>query len=204
MYHMGLPRRAISVTSSDQKSSTLERLSETPSSSGTRPRTCSQRLARTPEARPPPPSVGFLVVRQHFTRTFLESFLTNSLRFGVNASSLQATVFIGEEGWRMADTCHAFGDTWRSGPNPVTSHVTNGDGLRPSSIRSSRLVESFNPRHIACDKWRTLKSSSNRFSQLAESFNPRHIARDKWRNNHSLVKSSPLVGGELPPSSHRS
>ncbi|KAG7536819.1 hypothetical protein ISN44_As13g007460 [Arabidopsis suecica] len=79
------------------------------------------------EARPPPPSVSCLAVRQHFTGMFSKSFLTNSLRFGVNASSLQATVFIGEEGWRMADTCHASGDTWRSAPNP---------------------------RHIARDKWR--------------------------------------------------
>ncbi|KAG7536821.1 hypothetical protein ISN44_As13g007480 [Arabidopsis suecica] len=196
MYHMGLPRRAISVTSSDKKSSTLERLSETPSSSGTRPRTCSQRLARTPEARPPPPSVGFLVVRQHFTRTFLESFLTNSLRFGVNASSLQATVFIGEEGWRMADTCHASSDTWRSGPNPVTSHSRQivSSGWR----RASTLVTSL----VIIGKTTTV--SSNRLLRLAESFHPRHIARDKWRNNHRLVKSSPPVGGELPPMSHRS
>ncbi|KAG7537137.1 Zinc finger CCHC-type superfamily [Arabidopsis suecica] len=84
--------------------------------------------------------------------------------FWMNALSLEATVFIGKEGWRMADTWRSSGDTWRSAPNPL---------------------------------------SSNRLLRLAESFHPRHIARDKWRNVHSLVKSSPPVGGELPPSSHR-
>ncbi|KAG7572552.1 hypothetical protein ISN44_As09g009120 [Arabidopsis suecica] len=97
--------------------------------------------------------------------------------FWMNALSLEASQFIEEEGWRMADTCRASGDTWRSAPNP---------------------------RHIALTNGGTTTVSSNRLLRLAESFHPRHIARDKWRNNYSLVKSSPPVGEELPPSSHRS
>ncbi|KAG7537056.1 hypothetical protein ISN44_As13g009830 [Arabidopsis suecica] len=115
-------------------------------------------------------------------RKVLESSLTNSLHFRVNALSLEALVFIGKEGWRMVDTCRASGDTcrrllylhqiapnkWRSIPYArhirrdtcrntpilVTLIATNGDGLRPSSNRLRQIAVNSNPRQIGSPDWR--------------------------------------------------
>ncbi|KAG7552268.1 hypothetical protein ISN45_Aa06g028710 [Arabidopsis thaliana x Arabidopsis arenosa] len=119
MYHMGLPRRVIPVTSSaDQKSSifgialgnsfffrnsSTNLLTETGANSGSSSFSSLRRLRGGQAA---------------LHRNVLRELSHELSSFWMNALSLEVTVFIGKEGWRMADTWRTSGDTWRSIPNP--------------------------------------------------------------------------------------
>nr|CCD74544.1 unknown [Arabidopsis halleri subsp. halleri] len=124
MYHMGLPRRRF-LTRSEIfnfgtalgnsfffRNSSTDLLTETGANSGSSSSSSLRRLRG-----------GQAALHRNVFRELsheLSSFWMNSL-------SLEATVFIGKEGWRMADTCRTSGDTWWS---------------------------ALNPHHIARDKWR--------------------------------------------------
>ncbi|KAG7548093.1 hypothetical protein ISN44_As12g033020 [Arabidopsis suecica] len=125
--------------------------------------------------------VSFSAVKQHFTEKFQRA-LSRTVFVFVNALNFEPFLFIGEEGWHMANTCHASSDTWRSWLYPrqitlnkwrsipyachirrdtwrntltlIMSIATNGDGLRPSSNRLRQMAVNSNSRQIGSPDWR--------------------------------------------------